>query len=52
MRPVLEEVHLDGDVVVDAGLIEGEAVLNGNDAVIGGGEEEYGWCVSGDVEIA
>jgi hypothetical protein len=51
MRTVLEEVHLDGDVVIDAGLVEGEAVLDGDNSVVGRSEEECGRRIGGDVEV-
>lgn len=52
VRAVLEQMHLGGDVMIYACLVEGEAVLYGDDAVVGSGEEEDCGGVAGDVEFA
>lgn len=52
MRSVFKEVHLNGDVVVGTGLVDGEAVLDGDNTVAGGGKEEYGGRVGGDMKLA
>jgi hypothetical protein len=48
VRAMLEQMHLGGDVIVYTCLVEGEAVLYRDNAVVGGGEDEDCECVAGD----